>query len=567
MEWRGFMKVSNLEYKRLTLDEITAISEEMISEVKNAKTVQEVLYAREKYVKLVKDFTTALSLSDMRYTINTTDEFYLAEKDYYDEITPQFQNILQEYATAMLESPFRLELEKELSPLIFEVFEVQKKSMSPDIIEEMVEENRIVTEYSNLMAALTFQFRGETMPLTLLKKYMQDDDRETRKEAYEVLGKRLEEESEKLDLIYDKLVKVRNKMAKKMGYKNFIELGYYRLGRYSYDEKMVEKFRENVLRDIVPVVARLKTENGKRMGIEDFKLYDDAVSVPGGNPKPILNKDGIFEATKEMYHQMSEDTSKFIDMMMDNEAFDVVSRENKWGGGYCTYFPNFEQPFILANFNGTSGDIDVMTHEAGHAFANYMTAKNRFSIELDFGAETAETHSMSMEFFAWKYIDKFFGENTEKYKFMHVFDALSFLPYGTIVDYFQHIVYANPEMTPAQRNETWNKLEAMFRPYMSTEGMTYLSKGTRWQYQMHIFETPFYYIDYCLAQIVAFEFLLESRKDYDDAFNRYVRFLSQGGEQTFTDLITQAGLKSPFEEGALEEVANDIEKLIQTLKP
>lgn len=562
------MKVAELEYKRVTLEETKTILEDIISKVKNAKSVEEVLEAREKYIKIYNDFITAFSLSYMRYTLNTTDEFYLAEKAYYDEATPEFQNILQEYAVALLESPFRAELEKELSPLLFKLFEVQKKAMSPDIIEEMIEENRIVTEYSNLMSKLTFQFRGETMPLTLLGKYMKDDDREIRKEAYEALGKRLEEESEKLDMIFHKLVKVRDKMAKKMGYKNFIELGYYRMGRYSYDENMVEKFRNNILRDIVPIVARLKTENGKTMGIEDFKLYDDAVSVPGGNPKPILDQEGIFKATKEMYHQMGEETGKFIDLMMENEAFDVVSRENKWGGGYCTNFPNYKQPFILANFNGTSGDIDVMTHEAGHAFAMYMAANNRFSAELDIGGmETGETHSMSMEFFAWKYIDKFFGENTEKYKFMHVFDALSFLPYGTIVDYFQHIVYANPEMTPEQRNETWNRLEAQFRPYMSTEGMTYLSKGTRWQYQMHIYETPFYYIDYCLAQVVAFEFLLESRKDYNDAFNRYVRFLSQGGEQAFNDLITQAGLKSPFEEGALGEVANDIEKLIQTLKP
>ena len=404
------------------------------------------------------------------------------------------------------------------------------------------------------------------MPLTLLRKYMMDDDREIRREAYEVLGKKLESESEALDTIFDKLVKIRDKMAKKMGYKNFIELGYYKLGRLSFDEKMVEKFRKNVLSDIVPVVARLKKENAKRMGIDQLKLYDNDVNVPGGNPKPVLDKDGIFEATKNMYHEMSEDTGKFIDMMMDNEAFDVVSRENKWGGGYCTSFAKYEQPFILANFNGTSADIDVMTHEAGHAFADYMTAENKYKTELDIGGmETAETHSMSMEFFAWRYINKFFGGQADKYKFMHVFDALSFIPYGTIVDYFQHIVYSNPEMTPAERKVAWNKLEAQYRPYMTTEGMTYLSEGTRWQYQMHIYETPFYYIDYCLAQLVAFEFLLESQKDYDDAFQRYVRFLSQGGEKIFPDLIAEAKLVSPFEEGALEGVAKEVEKLLQKL--
>ena len=356
-------------------------------------------------------------------------------------------------------------------------------------------------------------------------------------------------------------------MAKKMGYPNFIELGYYRLGRLSFDQGMVERFRENVLKDLVPVVARLKKENAAKLVIEDFKLYDNDVCIPGGDPKPVLDKDGIFREASGMYHEMSEETGKFIDMMLENEAFDVVSRENKWGGGYCTSIPQYNQPFILANFNGTSDDIDVITHEAGHAFADYMTAGNRFSMELGIGGmETAETHSMSMEFFAWKYIGKFFGGNAEKYKYMHVFESLSFIPYGTIVDYFQHLVYTNPEMTPAERKEVWNRLEAQFRPYLSTEGIPYLSEGTRWQYQMHIYESPFYYIDYCIAQATAFQFLLESRKDYGDAFKRYVRFLSQGGEQLFGDLVAEAGLKSPFEEGALKETSRGIEALMEELK-
>lgn len=560
------MKVSDFKYERLTEETIDKTAEEIISKVKNAASAKEVLEARDRFVEFQKEFITASSLSYMRYTINTVDEFYLAEKDYYDEITPKVQNYMTEYANAILDSPFRAELEKELSPVVFRFFEVQRKAMSPLIIDEMVEENKLVTEYSKLMAGLSFEFRGEKMPLTMLRKYMMDDDRETRREAYEVLGKKLEAEAEALDSLFDKLVKIRDKMAKKMGYKNFIELGYYRMNRISYDEKLVEKFRNNVLKDLVPVIAKLKKENAKRMGIDQLKLYDNDVNVPGGNPKPVLDKDGIFEETVKMYHEMSPDTARFIDMMIENDAFDVVSRENKWGGGYCIGFPSYSQPFILANFNGTSADIDVMTHEAGHAFADFMTYSNKFKTELDVGGmETAETHSMSMEFFAWRYIQKFFGNQADKYKFMHVFDSLSFIPYGTIVDYYQHIVYANPELTPAERKAEWNKLEAQFRPYMTTDGMTYLSEGTRWQYQMHIYETPFYYIDYCLAQVVALEFLLDSRKDYEDSFRRYVRFLSQGGEKTFPDLIAEAGLVSPFEDGALSDVAKEVEKLLEEL--
>ncbi len=561
------MKVSELEYKRVTIEEIREKSKAIIEMVKNAQSVQDVLKARDEYNKNVEELSTEYALANMRYTINTIDEFYVKERDYYDEIMPEVQSIGLEYANALLDSKFRPELEKELLPLVFKSYEIQKKSMSPEIIEEMVTENKIVSEYSQLMAGLTFEFRGERMPKTLLTKYFSDADRNTRKEAYEALGKGLEKVGDKLDDIFDRLVKIRDKMAKKMGCKNFVELGYYRMGRLCYDQNDIEKFRGNVLKDIVPVVSRLKTENAKTMGIERMMLYDNDIIIPEGNPKPCVDTDGIFKAAKEMYHEMSEDTGKFIDMMIENEAFDVISRENKWGGGYCTSFEKYAQPFILANFNGTSGDVDVMTHEAGHAFADYMTSKNKFRFELGIGGmETAETHSMSMEFFAWKYIDKFFGDSAQKYKFMHAFDALSFIPYGTIVDYFQHIVYENPEMTPAQRNEAWLKLESEFRPYLSMEGIPYLEKGTRWQYQMHIFETPFYYIDYCLAQTAAFEFLLESQKDYDDAFKRYVKLLSQGGEKVFTELLTEAGLASPFKDGALENVAKEIEQLLQRIK-
>lgn len=560
------MKVSEIQYKRITIEEISARVQAVISKVKSAASAAEVLAARDEYIELYKNFATASALSYMRYTLNTADEFYRKEKDYYDEITPKVQSFGREYAMAMLKSPYRAMLEKELNPLLFTLYEMEKKSMSPAIVEDMVEENKTVTEYSQLMAGMTFDFKGEQIPLTILRRYMMDDDREIRREAYEVLGTRLGEESEKLDGIFDRLVHIRDGMAKKMGYKNFVELGYYRMNRISYDETMVAKFRGNVLRYLVPAVARLKSENAKRMGIDMFMLYDNDVNLPGGNPKPVLNKDGILREASAMYHDLSPVTGEFFEMMLKTEAFDVESRKNKWGGGYCTYFPDYRQPFILANFNGTSADIDVITHEVGHALADYLTADNRFAFDLPYGMETAEVHSMSMEFFAWKYLERFYGEGADKSRFSHLFNALTFIPYGVIVDCFQHIVYGNPGMTPRERKAAWNRLEAQFRPYLSTEGLPYLSEGTRWQYQMHIYELPFYYIDYCLAQTVALQFLLESRKDYPGAFRKYLKFLKRGGEARFTELLSEAGLKSPFEEATIRELAAKIEALVRELR-
>ncbi len=560
------MKVSELPYRRMTIEEYEAAAKKNIADVRSAASVEEILRARDEQNRLSRHFSTVASLAYMRYTINTADPFYQAEKDYYDEISPQVENLQLQYCSAMLDSPLRPALAQRLTPVLFRSWEVQRKSMSPDIIDDMVEENRIVTEYSQLMAGMEFEFRGEKMPRAMLMRYAKEDDRAIRKACYEVLGQTLQTYAPQLDDIFDRLVHVRDRMARKMGYENFIALGYYRMGRLCYDQKMVETFRQNVLDDIVPVVARLRTENARRLGIDHMMLYDNDIIMPGGDPKPC-DKAGIFAAAKQMYHAMGSETGAFIDMMLENEAFDVDARKNKWGGGYCTEFADYRQPFILANFNGTAGDVDVVTHEAGHAFNAYLGFDNPYNDELGCGGmETAETHSMSMEFFAWPYMDLFFGDKADQYRYMHALDSFSFIPYGTIVDAFQHIVYANPDMTPAERNAAWNDLEAKYRPYLSTAGIPYLEKGTRWQYQMHIYESPFYYIDYVLAQTAAFQFLLASRRDYDDAFKRYVALSRKGGSEVFTDLLAEAGLRSPFEPGALKGFAEEIEAVLNEIR-
>lgn len=561
------MKVKDMPYEHLDIEDIRKELREAIELARNAKTVEEVLESHERTNKFTVRFMSNYSLCHIRYTCNTADEFYVKENEYYDEIVPEVQALSTEYSNVLLQSPLRAQLEEALSPVYFKYLEVQSKSMSQEIIADMVEENKLVTEYSKLMAGLEFEFRGKTYSRAALSGFFKDDDRATRKEAYEVFGNKMNEVAASLDDIYDRMVKVRDRMAKKMGYKNYVELGYYRMNRVSYGQKEIEAFRKNVLESWVPVNVRLREENARRLGIDTYMFYDDGVIVPGGNPRPIGGKEEIFKAATEMYHEMSDESAAFIDLMMDNDAFDVEARKNKWGGGYCTNIPAYKQPFILANFNGTSDDVDVMTHEAGHAFNAYLIADNRFAMEIGCGGmETAETHSMSMEYFAWKYIDKFFGENADKYRYMHALDNLSFIPYGTMVDAFQHIVYENPDMTPAQRNEAWLELESKFRPHIHLEGIPFLEEGRRWQYQMHIYETPFYYIDYCLAQTAAFGFLLASQEDYAGAYARYIRLMKQGGETLFPDLLDEAEIAVPFKEGALEELAGKVEALLLTIK-
>ena len=561
------MKVQDMPYEHIPLEEMQTELRAVIDGVKAAGSVDEILALRDRYLKLMTRYGTASNLCYIRYSCNTADEYYVKEMDYFDEIGPAVANLNTEYGNALLASPFRAELEKALSPVYFRYLEVAQKAMSPVIMEDMVEENKLVSEYSKLMAGIEYEFRGEKLSRAELAGYFKSDDRETRKEAYQVFGTVMNGYADKLDDIYDRMVKVRDRMAKKLGYENFVELGYYRMNRVCYGQKEIETFRKNILSSVTPAVSRLRLSNARDLGIDTYMFYDDGVTVPGGDPKPMGGKAEIFAAAKEMYHAMSRESADFIDLMMENDAFDVDARKNKWGGGYCTEIPAYKQPFILANFNGTASDVDVMTHEAGHAFNAYLIADNKFALEIGCGGmETAETHSMSMEFFAWKYIEKFFGENAARYKFMHALDAFSFLPYGTMVDAFQHIVYQHPEMTSAQRNQAWKELEAQFRPHIHTEGIPFIEDGRRWQYQMHIYESPFYYIDYCLAQTAAFGFLLASLEDYDGAFARYIRLMKQGGEQYYDKLLEEALIPSPFQDGALQTLSDKLEALMGRLK-
>lgn len=560
-------KVSDLEYRRVTLEEVKKGYEDVIAKVKNAKSAEEILNVRNGELKEVQtNLITYSSLAYMRYTCNTKDEFYTAEQEYYDENMPVISTYIAEYQKAMLNSPYRAELEKVLGSSLFKKYEFSVKVNDERVVKEKQEEASIVMEYSKLMSTMKFVWEGEEVPLSVVRGKKEDSDREVRKKASIAIGEGLKAHAKELDDIFDRLVKIRNKIAVKLGFKNYAEYGYYAMERVDYDRDMVEAFRKNVVESIVPRNKKIIDDVKKKLGYDSYTFYDEGIYYDGVQPTPVLSPEGILNAGLEMYKEMSKVTGDFMQKMIDASAFDVLSRDGKWGGGYAIDFPKFDQPFILANFNGSSGDVDVITHEFGHTLAmNFVHRYGDFEMDLG-GCETAECHSMSMEFFCWKYMDKFFGKNANKYKRKHLSDALIFIPYGCMVDEFQHIVYEQPDLTPEQRKQAWLGLEKKYRPYLDITGIPYIEEGTRWQYQMHIYESPFYYIDYCLAQTVALGFLIAMHKDYDKAFDKYIEFSKCGGTVPFPTLVKNAGLPDPFGNGSLDESGKGAEDILKSLR-
>lgn len=557
------MKFTEMKYRRPDTAAIEMEYRDMAQRFPLCASSEEQLEMLDRHEKLMGDVNTMGTLAYIRSSINTTDAFYREEQDFFDGWGPQLQEYVQQFLDQVLASPFRAELEKTTGELFFRDLEIAKKTFSPEIIPLMQEENRLATEYEQLLASADIAIQGEQCNLSEIIRHQTSSDRKIRQEAWEKTDAFFTEKGQRMDEIYDALVKCRTKQAKALGYENFVQLGYDRLGRNCYSPADVAAFRDQVAKDLVPVIAQLKEKQRQRLGVSYLCFWDEDTLLPHGNPAPVGGEEELVEAAGKMYREMSMQTGEFFDFMRENELFDLLSKKGKAGGGYCTYIPNYKSPFIFSNFNGTVDDVQVLTHEAGHAFAAYRARNLRYLENMTPTMESAETHSMSMELFSRPWDEGFFGEKAEEFRSYQLENCLDFIPYGTMVDEFQTKVYENPEWSPMQRKELWANLEKKYRPWLTFEGLPYFEAGGYYQWKHHIYSSPMYYIDYCLAQVTALEFWELSEKDWQGAFARYLDFVNSAGEKTFRGLVHGAGLKLPFESGCVKEVA---EKVLEYLE-
>ena len=560
------MKFSEMPYTRPNPEAVKAELQQLTEKLKNAKSYDEaraVFLEKEEKEKAVN---TVGTLAYIRHSIDTRDEFYDGEIEFWDEFEPEIEEYEQAWLNALLESPYRGDFEKEYGSLLFVNAEIDRKTFSPEIIEDMQKENELITEYDKLIASAQIPFEDGVYTLSQLEPFRTDPDDARRLAAWKAQGQWFKDNQKRLDALYDELVAIRDRMGRKLGYGGYTQLGYYRMTRNCWTKEDIEKFRAAVQKYLVPVADSILREQAKRLGKSyPLSFADAALSFRSGNPRPVGTPDDILAQGQKFYDALSPETSEFFRTMRDDELMDVLSTEGKEGGGYCTNLSLYEVPFIFANFNGTQGDVEVVTHEAGHAFAYWMNRKRIPTEYADPSAEACEVHSMSMEFFGWKNAEGFFGPDARKFKYSHLAGAITFIPYGTMVDHFQHIVYEKPEMTPAERHAEWKRLLGIYMPWMKLDGdIPFFADGEGWQRQSHIYECPFYYIDYCLAQTVALEFWAMIRKNPEDAWKHYMAYTEQGGSRTFTDLLRNADLVTPFDEACLRGVCETATKWLES---
>jgi len=555
------MKFNEYKYVRPDVEIIKVQYTSLIEKFNNSQSADEQLKVIGEINNLSKEIDTMFNLVSIRHSVDTSDEFYDKENEYMDNSSPIFQGLTVEYYKALINSKFKEQLKKKIYPQYFTKAETEIKTFSEDVVSELQEENKLQSEYDKLISSAKINFDGKTLNLSQMQPYMQSSCRKTRKEAYEKYSNFFNENINEFDAIYDKLVKLRHKIAVKLGYNNFIELGYLRMCRSDYNAQDVEGYRNQVLKYIVPLSVELRKRQAKRLGINEFKYYDKDLNYTTGNANPKGDKNWMVDKAQKMYSELSPETKEFFDFMIDKDLFDLETKPNKQSGGYCTYIQNYKSPFIFANFNGTSSDVDTLTHEAGHAFQVYESSEIELP-ELIFPTyEACEIHSMSMEFITWPWMNLFFEENEMKYKFSHLSNALLFIPYGVTVDEFQHKIYENPNMTPAQRRTTWREIEKKYLPCIDYDDNKFYEEGGYWFKQGHIFSSPFYYIDYTLAQVCAFQYWVKfNQGDRKKAWEEYLHLCKVGGSKPFLELLKEGSLQSPFEDSTIESVIAPINK-------
>ena len=554
------MKFNEMTYTRPDIGALLARCKELAAKAAAAPDGDALVRLYYEQSEAFAEYNTAANLANIHYTCDTRDEYWKAEQDFFDANGPAVTNASVEISRSFLANPHVDALTEKFGTTCVAGMKNAVLSMDDRTVELQQQFNALVSRYQQIYGGALVELDGKQLTIPQLGPYKEDLDPAVRRAAYEAEAGYFDAHRAELDELYGEIVKNLNAQARVMGYHDYSELSYVRMNRIGYGPEEIRKFRDQVANDVVPQLQKVMALRAKRTGIARPTFTDLPIMFKDGNPKPIPGYKARMDAARTMYHELSPETAEFIDFMQDNELFDVESRPGKMSGGYMTSLPSYKAPFIFANWNDTSGDVDVLTHECGHAFEGYVAERDP-AIPADLecpGMESAEIHSMAMEFLTAPWHHLLFGRDTDKYALLHAEDSFVFLAYGCEVDEFQHIMYQNPDLTPDERNAEWLKLEKKYRPWIDFAGLPFYGRGAGWQRQLHIYECPFYYIDYCLSTMAALQFFLLSLTDHKDAWQRYLRLVRRAGMASYTELLETAGLKVPFEEGSIKGIAQQM---------
>lgn len=555
-------KFSELRFARPDLRVYQDIFDDAIRRVEEAQDGDDVLQVILELDTITRRADDLVRLVFIHGTLDTKNPSYKEQQRWFDENMIYYDQSVLKFGEVVYNSPFRDYIEEKLGKAYFIGADIQKKTFSEDCIELYQRESELASEYQDIMAAAESDFRGEKKSLGELKVLFGHDERDVRREAFNAFSDAIKKNETRLEEIWDELIKIRNEIGQRLGYENFIPVGYLQNQHIYYTPKDVELFRKQVVEEVVPLCEKIYSAQRERLKIDELMVYDEKAVFPGGNARSIGDDEYMIEKAKEMYHSISEETGEFIDYMLDHELFEYKDRPGKATLGYGTILLGRKAPYVFSRFNGTIADFQVIAGDLGEAFTRYTAARTQPIKEYyEASAEIMEIYALSMCLFAYDYAEKFFGEDADKYRFYNLQELITLIPVGCAIDEYQHICYANPELTPKERTYEWHKLEEKYMPWRKYED-DFMKSGGYWYNVPHIYLYPFYYIDYSLARVHA----LEMKKKYDlrpeVTWQEYMSLIKQGGSLGYNEVIETAKLTPLFSEGAVKEAMSYAKEMV-----
>ncbi|HDR8070430.1 M3 family oligoendopeptidase [Bacillus cereus] len=520
--------------------------------------------------KVIWDIEEQLRSHYIAFQCNTDDEeikdTFEHDQQFVKPLLKRYQNLLD---NKYLESPFRMELDSNVYGLLDTKIKNAQKLFCEENIELEIKEDKLVTEYFEITGGLSGIWDGEEKTITELQSYLQDSNRDTRKKAKTIISEQFLSVEKELQNILNQLIEIRHQKAKNIQLENYRDYMFKKYERFDYSAIDCYELAESIRKYVVPLKDKILLEKKDKLQLDTLRPWDVSAVTPDQKVlKPIANENDLIEKSTHIFNKLDVEFSALLNRMYKHNCLDLTSRKGKAAGGFCEYLPASQLSYIFMNLNYTQDDIVTFIHEMGHSIHNELIKPLKLRQYIEIPAETAELASMTMELFSLNYWDTFYTDKKDlkQAKINFFKDVISYLPIMLIVDQFQHWLYENPSHTSKERNEKYLQLQKHYQSSVIHIDGYENWIATSWLPALHIFEVPFYYIEYAIAQLGALQMYKQYKEDPKQALENYKKALSLGSSQSIKEVYDAAGIRFDFSGETIKELMLFVEKELELLE-
>ncbi|MCB9065200.1 MAG: M3 family oligoendopeptidase [Chitinophagales bacterium] len=505
----------------------------------------------------------------IKMTLDTTNKEYEEAFTYFVmEIEPKLKPYFFDLNKKLLDCPYTADLDKAVYfPYLRSVknaVELYREENVPIQAELSV----LAQQYGVISGKMTIEHEGKEYTLQQAAKFLQKPDRELRETIFRKVAERRMQDIDELNTLFDKLLAGRQKVAENAGFDNFRDYKFKALGRFDYAVEDCHEFHEAIKQHILPLNKMLSEYRRKKLGLDKMRPWDTSAEPVGQEPlQPFETGAELSDKSVQVFDKLRPYFSSCLKTMQEMNRLDLESRKGKAPGGYNCPLPETGVPFIFMNAAGTIGDVITMMHEGGHAVHSFLSHDLELSSLKEYPMEIAELASMSMELFTFEHWDVFFNDKEELHRAQveEMERVISVLPWIATIDKYQHWIYTNPGHTVEQRTEAWMSILNEFSTGLVDWSGFEDYRAVMWQRQLHLYEVPFYYIEYGIAQLGAIAMWRQYRNNKEQAMDNYMKALSLGYTKTLPELYQAAGIKLDFSPAYVSELGNFMKERLEEM--